>query len=58
MDYYRRVKIAGEDVEEEVVQEPEPLAMEGIPGYDEDTRSLYTGGLTEEPGVDTLNDVE
>ena len=42
---------AGEDIEEEVVQEPEtPLDM---PGYDEETRALYAGGLSEvEPGTE------
>src|SRR5204863_5382615 len=38
MDYYRHVKIAGEDVvEEEVINETDSL-MEGIPGYDEEAR--------------------
>jgi DNA-directed RNA polymerase subunit beta' len=47
MDYYRHVKIAGEDVvEEELISETDQL-MEGIPGYDEDARVQYTGGLTE-----------
>jgi DNA-directed RNA polymerase subunit beta' len=47
MEYYRHVKIAGEDVvEEELITEPDQL-MEGIPGYDEDTRVQYAGGLTE-----------
>src|SRR5439155_11014368 len=46
MEYYRQVKIAGEDV----VEEPpvEPGIGEGIPGYDEETRLQYSGGLTEE----------
>jgi DNA-directed RNA polymerase subunit beta' len=52
MEYYRAVKIAGEDVvEEEVMQEPEIL--EGIPGYDDEARSMYTGGLPE-ADADTL----
>jgi DNA-directed RNA polymerase subunit beta' len=51
MEYYRRVKIAGEDVVEEPVQE-QPL--DSIPGYEEETRSLYTGGLTEGTGEETL----
>ena len=51
MDYYRRVKIAGEDVvEEEPMPEAEISLAEGIPGYDEEARSLYTGGLSEDPG--------
>ena len=54
MEYYRAVKIAGEDVvEEEVVTEPDVLS-ESIPGYDEDARSLYVGGLSEDPGEETL----
>jgi DNA-directed RNA polymerase subunit beta' len=53
MDYYRGLKIAGEDVvEEEMIQEPETL--EGIPGYDDEARSLYTGGLSEDPGEESL----
>jgi hypothetical protein len=44
MEYYRGVKIAGEDViEEEVVQEPEVVSLdEGIPGYHEETRLTFT----------------
>src|SRR5438445_3687139 len=46
MEYYRRVKIAGEDV----VEEPaiEPGLGEGIPGYEEEARIQYTGGLSED----------
>ena len=55
MEYYRRVKIAGEDVEEEeAVAEPEVPVSEGIPGYKEETRLQYSGGLTEEPGEEPL----
>ena len=50
-EYYRRVKIAGEDVVEEPVQE-QPL--DSIPGYEEETRSLYSGGLTEGTAEETL----
>jgi DNA-directed RNA polymerase subunit beta' len=57
MEYYRRVKIAGEDVEEEVIQEPEVL--EGIPGYDEDARITYAGGLSEDlGGEDVMTEAE
>jgi DNA-directed RNA polymerase subunit beta' len=50
MEYYRRVKIAGEDVEEEeIAVEPEIPLGEGIPGYEEEARLHYTGGLTEVP---------
>jgi DNA-directed RNA polymerase subunit beta' len=46
MEYYRQVKIQGEDVEEEALVEE--TAMEaGIPGYDEDARIQYAGGLSE-----------
>jgi DNA-directed RNA polymerase subunit beta' len=51
MEYYRRVKIAGEDVvEEPVVEAP----LESIPGYDDEARIQYAGGLTEETGEDSL----
>ena len=46
MEYYRQVKIAGEDVVEEPVAEP---TLDAIPGYDEETRLQYAGGLPEEP---------
>jgi hypothetical protein len=49
MLYYRNVKIAGEDAEEELVAEQEAAALDAIPGYDEETRALYAGGLSEAP---------
>ncbi len=56
MEYYRNVRIAGEGVEEEMVTED--AAALDIPGYDEETRALYAGGLSEEvppaPAEDTL----
>jgi DNA-directed RNA polymerase subunit beta' len=54
MEYYRHVKIAGEDVEEEIAEEQEAAALDVIPGYDEETRALYAGGLPEEPGEESL----
>jgi len=51
MEYYRRVKIAGEDVVEEPVLEP---SLESIPGYDEEARIQYAGGLTENSGDESL----
>jgi DNA-directed RNA polymerase subunit beta' len=51
MEYYRRVKIAGEDVVEEPLVEP---SLESIPGYDEEARIQYAGGLTENSGDDSL----
>ena len=56
MDYYRRVKIAGEDIEEVMEQEPEPM-MEVIPGYDEETR-LQFSGLSDDNSADTLSEAE
>jgi DNA-directed RNA polymerase subunit beta' len=48
MDYYRHMKIAGEDVvEEEMIAETDLAISEGIPGYDEDARVQYAGGLSE-----------
>jgi DNA-directed RNA polymerase subunit beta' len=40
MEYYRHVKIAGEDVEEEVIAETEAALAEPLPGFDEDTRAF------------------
>jgi DNA-directed RNA polymerase subunit beta' len=51
MEYYRQVKIAGEDVVEEPVPEP---AIDVIPGYDEETRLQYAGGLPEDTGEESL----
>jgi DNA-directed RNA polymerase subunit beta' len=52
LEYYRSVKIAGEDVVEEEVA-PEPEILEGIPGYDDEARTMYSGGLPE-TDADTL----
>ena len=53
MEYYRAVKIAGEDVVEEEPLPEETLATD-LSMYDEDARTIYSGGLTEEPGEETL----
>ncbi len=51
LEYYRAVKIAGEDVvEEEVTQESDSL--DSMTGYDEETRAFYAGGLSEDHGGD------
>src|SRR5450432_3456755 len=50
MEYYRQVKIAGEDVVEEAVQEP---SVDPIAGYDEETRLQYGGGLPEDTGEES-----
>src|SRR6058998_447154 len=51
MEYYRRVKIAGEDVVEEA---PVEVPLDAIPGYDEETRLQYAGGLPEDTGEESL----
>jgi DNA-directed RNA polymerase subunit beta' len=51
MLYYRQVKIAGEDVVEEPVVEP---TLDSIPGYDDEARIQYTGGLSEDTGEGSL----
>ena len=50
MEYYRQVKIAGEDVVEEPPQE---VPLDAIPGYDEEARIQYVGGLSEDPGEES-----
>jgi DNA-directed RNA polymerase subunit beta' len=55
MDYYRRIKIAGEELEEELVAEAEVPVVEGLEGYADETRLHYPGGLSE---TDTPPDVE
>ena len=49
--YYRQVKIAGEDVVEEA---PVDQVPDVIPGYDEEARITYTGGLSEDTGEESL----
>jgi DNA-directed RNA polymerase subunit beta' len=60
MDYYRKVKIAGEDVvEEELMPEGDAALAEVIPGYDDEARNLFAGGLGDEPGEEVpLAEVE
>src|ERR1035438_7786587 len=48
MEYYRQVKIAGEDGVEET---PTEVPLDAIPGYDEETRLQYAGGLPERSGA-------
>ena len=45
------MKIAGEDVVEEAVQE---VPLDNIPGYDDETRLQYAGGLPEDTGEESL----
>jgi DNA-directed RNA polymerase subunit beta' len=51
MEYYRQVKIAGEDVVEEALAEP---TLDAIPGYEDETRLQYAGGLPEDTGEESL----
>jgi len=49
MEFYRRVKIAGEDVvEEEAMPEQEVSFADGLSDYSDDTPGIYTGGLSED----------
>jgi DNA-directed RNA polymerase subunit beta' len=55
MEYYRRVKIAGEDVvEEEPMPEQELSLAETLQEYGDETPRVYTGGLAEDLGEDAL----
>ena len=51
MEYYRQVKIAGEDVAEET---PTEVPLDSMPAYDEETRPLYAGGRPEDSGEESL----
>jgi DNA-directed RNA polymerase subunit beta' len=49
MEFYRRVKIAGEDVvEEEPLPEPEISLGDGLQDYSDETPGIYTGGLSDD----------
>ncbi|HSU32707.1 MAG TPA: DNA-directed RNA polymerase subunit beta' [Bryobacteraceae bacterium] len=55
MEYYRRVKIAGEDVvEEEPLPEQEISLGGGLDDYSDETPGLYTGGLSEDLGAEEV----
>jgi len=47
MEFYRRTKIAGEDIVEEPVPEP---TLDALAGYEDEARLQYTGGLSEDLG--------
>ncbi len=51
MEFYRRTKIAGEDIVEEPMPEP---SLDALAGYEDEARSLYTGGLNEEVGPEEV----
>src|SRR5690349_6185287 len=49
MEYYRGVKIAGEDVvEEEPMPEQEVSLSDALQDYNEEAQGVYTGGLSEQ----------
>ncbi|HEX4770340.1 MAG TPA: DNA-directed RNA polymerase subunit beta' [Bryobacteraceae bacterium] len=55
MEFYRRVKIAGEDVvEEEPVPEQEISLADGIGDYGDETAGVYAGGLSEDLGEEIV----
>jgi DNA-directed RNA polymerase subunit beta' len=59
MDYYRGVKIAGEDVVEEETSMDGDLSLDSLAGYDEETKALFAGGLGDDLGPEEpLGDAE
>jgi DNA-directed RNA polymerase subunit beta' len=55
MEYYRRVKIAGEDVvEEEPAPEPEVSFSDSLQDFSDETPSIYNGGLSDDLGDEAL----
>jgi DNA-directed RNA polymerase subunit beta' len=60
MDYYRRVKIAGEDVVEEPLQEQDAAGVDSFQVYDEETRGGYinTTDALDLSIDDTIGDAE
>ncbi|MBM3735640.1 MAG: DNA-directed RNA polymerase subunit beta' [Acidobacteria bacterium] len=59
LEYYRSVKIAGEDVvEEEMLTDAEAAMGEGASPYDDETRNLFAGGLDDGPDDEGLGDLE
>jgi len=51
MQFYRQVKIAGEDIVEEPIPEP---TLDALAGYEDEARLTYTGGLSETGPEETL----
>jgi len=51
MEFYRRTKIAGEDVVEEPTPEP---TLDALAGYEEEARLQYAGGLSEDSGPEEV----
>jgi len=56
MEYYRRVKIAGEDVvEEEPLPDQELSLGDGLQDFADETPGIYTGGLSEDLGEEPIS---
>ena len=53
LEYYRSVRIAGEDVVEEEPMQDETLSTD-LSVYDDEARPVYAGGLTEQTAEETL----
>ena len=51
MEFYRRTRIAGEDIVEEPVPEP---SLDALAGYEDEARLQYTGGLSEDLGPEEV----
>jgi DNA-directed RNA polymerase subunit beta' len=59
MEFYRRLKIAGEDVvEEEPAPEQEVSLADGLGDYGDETPGVYNGGLSEDLGEEALRSAE
>jgi len=59
MEFYRRVKIAGEDVvEEEPMPEQEVSFSDGLQDFSDETPSIYNGGLSDDLGAEALSTEE
>jgi DNA-directed RNA polymerase subunit beta' len=56
MEFYRRLKIAGEDiVEEEPLPEQEISLADGLGDYGDETPGVYVGGLSEDLGEEAAS---
>jgi len=55
MEYYRGVKIAGEDVvEEEPMPEQEVSLSDALQDFNEEAQGVYTGGLNEQTAEEAM----
>ena len=44
----------GEDVVEAERMQNDDLTIDALAGYDDETRALYSGGLSDDPGPDSV----